>query len=396
MTTPSTDIHEEDRVDWRFSFTDGIKVATGEGVARRVPSELSALGVERPLVVVDPDVMDAGVADPVFDALDESATDYVVFDEVEPNPRDATVEAGRARIGDESLDGLVAVGGGSTTDAAKAIGLLATNGGDVTEYGGIDRFEASSLPVVSVPTTVGTGSAISQGMVVTDTDTDTKVTMIDDSVSSDVALFDPTLLRTLPGEVLAGTGMDALAQAIECYVSARANPVSETLSRRAVEVIAENLRPAVAGASFDARKEMQTASVMQALAFTNAGLGLAHGMSNTVGGYFDTDHGVTTAVLLPHVLEFNLVACPEKYAALAAAMGRNVDDLSTREAADELIAAVERLADDIGIPDGLRSLGVAADAVPEMAADAVDHVDSRANPRDYSESDVVELYERAL
>lgn len=415
MEPNAGDVHRESLVDWRFSFTEGIKVAFGEGCAARAGREVADLGCERPLVVVDPNASEAGATDSAIDSLSTEGIDYVRFDDVEPNPREETVSQGVALVEDDDLDGVVAVGGGSTIDAGKAISLAVTNDGPIGTYEGVDTFDAAPIPCVAVPTTVGTGSAISQGMVVTDEDGDAKRTMIDERVSPDVALFDPSLLETLPASVLTSTGLDSLAQAIEAYVSTRANPVSEALALHAADVLADSLRPAVADGDPEALAATQQAAIMQALAFTNSGLGLAHGMSNTVGGYFDTPHGLTTAVVLPHVLRFNLVAVPGKYADLAGVMrdgppadagdaptGAGTADTRTgaeatdaRIEAERLVEECERLNDDLGVPDRLRELGVERDAIGPMAADAVDHVDSLGNPRSFTEADVRELFERA-
>lgn len=396
MGPQATAFDEGPLVDWRFSFTHGIKIVSGEGCAANVPGELRTLDCERPLLVVDPEASAAGATTPVVDALSAAGYEYVRFDGVEPNPRAETVTRGVDVVEEHGLDGVVAVGGGSTIDAGKAISLFVTNDGPLESYEGVGTFDAAPLPVVAVPTTVGTGSAISQGMVLTDEDANRKRTMIDERVAADVALFDPTTLTSLPASVLASTGLDALAQAIESYISARANPVSETLARRAVEILADVLRPAVAGADLEDLSTLQTATIIQALAFTNSGLGLAHGMSNTVGGYYDTPHGVTTAVILPHVLEFNLIASPGKYVDLAEAMGRSTEGRATRAAAGELVVAVRQLVSDLDVPDRLRDLGVERESLEPMAGDAVDHVDSRANPRSYDRAQVLELFTQAF
>lgn len=379
-----------------FEFSHGPDVVSGDRSAERIGAQLDRVDAERPMIVTDRELSAAGVVDPVVDAVEGTGRDYVLFDEVESNPTTTVVEAGRDAALDEGVDGVVAVGGGSSIDAGKAISLLVPNGGDWVDYEGAPEVERASLPLIAVPTTVGTGSEVTHVNVITDVERDVKMTTASAELYPDVALLDPSLLESLPPAVTAATGMDSLTQAIEAYISPGANPITDALAVEATRMIGASLRPAVSGTDRDALATMQVATTMEGMAFHNAGLGLVHGMSEPVSGAFHTGHGVTNAVLLPEVLEFNLIAAPEKYATLAEAMGVRTEGQSTRAAAGGLVDAVQELADDIGIPAGLSDLGAEESAVPELVDEAYDHVDSENNPREYSKADLERIYRRSF
>ncbi|WP_255194403.1 iron-containing alcohol dehydrogenase [Natronobeatus ordinarius] len=379
-----------------FTFTHGPELVSGLDRSRTLATQLDALGVERPMLVTDETLVEVGVLEPAIESLEGAGRPYALFDEVEPNPRSVTVERGAERAVDEGVDGIVAVGGGSSIDAGKAIAVLAPNGGEWADYGGTPDVDRSSLPTVCVPTTVGTGSEVTPGTVITDAERDVKVTTRSPELFADVALLDPALCESLPPRVTAATGMDSLTQAIEAYLNPEANPITDALALEAVRLLGRSLRPAVAGTDLEALAELQVATAMEGIAFHNAGLGLVHGLSEPVSGAFHTGHGITNAVLLPVVLEFNLIACPDRYARLAEAMGVRTEGLSTREAAGAFVDAVRELADDVDIPAGLEELGVDRDALPELADEAVDHGNSLENPRVASRAQLLELYERAF
>lgn len=382
--------------EFTFTFTHGPGIVSGMDRSRTLATILEELGVERPMIVTDETLVEVGALEPALESLEGASVPYSLFAEVEPNPRSVTVERGAARVEEDGIDGIVAVGGGSSLDAGKAIALLAPNGGEWADYGGTPDADHPSLPTVCAPTTVGTGSEVTPGTVITDNERDVKVTTRAEELFADVALLDPALLESLPPRVTAATGMDSLTQAIEAYVNPEANPITDALALEAVRLIGRSLRPAVAGTDLEALAELQVATVMEGVAFHNAGLGLVHGMSEPVSGAFHTGHGITNAVLLPVVLEFNLIACPDRYARLAEAVGVRTDGLSTREAAGAFVDAIDELGDDVGIPDGLEDLGVDREAIPELADEAVDHGNSLENPRVASRDEILELYERAF
>lgn len=379
-----------------FEFNHGPTIISEDHGSEAIDSELRKIGISRPLVVTDQALSAAGIVDPVLDGLSDFGYNYVHFDEIEANPTASLVERGTEVALDTDVDGIIAVGGGSTIDTAKAISLLVPNGGDWTEYEGTPNIEHGSLPLIAIPTTIGTGSEVTRASVITDTDRNVKMTTTADELYPDIALLDPTLLQSLPPAVTAATGMDSLTQAIEAYISPGASPITDALAIEATRMIAQNLGLAFSAADYDVLATMQVATTMGGMAFDDAGLGLVHGMSEPVSGAFHTGHGITNAVLLPSVLEFNLTACVDKYAALAEAIDVETDGLERRDKAEELIRVVRDISDDIGIPAGLAELGVEESAIPELAAEASDHINSKNNPREYDTTDLARIYHRAF
>ncbi|GAB3327943.1 iron-containing alcohol dehydrogenase [Haloplanus salinarum] len=379
-----------------FEFTHGPKVVSGTHSSRNIDSYLEQLGTDQPLIVTDPDIESAGLLDPVLETLDAAGREYVLFDEVKSNPTTTVVKDGTALAREESADCVVAIGGGSAIDTGKAISLLIPNGGDWVDYEGVPDVSQGSLPLIAVPTTVGTGSEVTHVNVITDVNRDVKMTTATDELFPDIAILDPSLLESLPPAVTAATGMDSLTQAVEAYISPGANPITDALAIEATRMIGQSLRPAVSGTDMEALGTMQVATTMEGIAFHNAGLGLVHGMSEPVSGKFHTGHGITNAILLPEVLEFNLIACPDRYARLAEAMGEQTDGLSTRAAADRFVDAVRTLAADIKIPPGLSDIGAEEAAISDLVDEAYDHVDSENNPREYTRDDLAAIYERAF
>jgi alcohol dehydrogenase class IV len=302
------------------------------------------------------------------------------------------VERAHAR----GVDGVVAVGGGSPIDAGKMVALLAQHGGVTADYEGVGLVPGPTLPLVALPTTVGTGSEVTRGAVITDTDKNAKMVVVSPHVFPRVAILDPTLLEKLPPHITAATGMDSLTQAIEAYVSRGANPIADALNLAALRAISDHLRLAVARNDPEALAVMQVATTMQGIGFHNAGLGLVHAMSNTVGGAFGTPHGVTNAIILPHVMAFNVAADPVRFATVAEAMGEPIGNLSIRDAADRAVQAVRRLSRDVGIPETLGKIGVDPEAIPLLARAAATAIDAPTNPRHFTVEDIERLYRQSF
>lgn len=379
-----------------FRFSQGPKIIAEDHGTQHIDDKLEEIGITLPLVVTDRELSAAGVVDPIVEAIKQCGYEYALFDQVEPNPTTALVETGREIAISNGIDGIIAVGGGSSVDTAKAISLLVPNGGDWTAYEGATEVEHPSLPLIAVPTTVGTGSEVTSASVITDTDRNVKMTTKSEELYPEIALLDPSLLTSLPPAVTAATGMDSLTQAIEAYVSPSASPITDALALDATKMITESLKPAVLKSDRGALASMQVATTMEGIAFDNAGLGLVHGLSEPVSGKFHTSHGLTNAVLLPHVLEFNMVACPRKYATLAEAMGVQTASRSRPEAISKMIDRIEKISDDIGIPPGVSELGADETAIPELVEEAYDHVNSKNNPREYSKEDLKQIYHQAF
>lgn len=381
-----------------FSFSSEVPVHYGKHSAKEMDRFVESVNCERPLIVTDPNLVESNVLDPVTSALADQEIPYELFTGVEPNPKKETIRSGVEKAHEAQVDGVIAVGGGSSIDTGKGISLLYSNGGAVDDYrrqndGSYVELEEEQTPIIAVPTTVGTGSEVTGGLVVTDTETKEKVLVGGKSFYPSQAVLDPTLLETLPSNVAASTGMDSFTQAIESYISLGATPLTEALALRAIGILSRNIRPAVTRGDVDALGQMQIATTMGGIALTNSGLGLVHSISHVVSAHYDTPHGVTNAVLLPYVLEYNLVSQVDKYRDMAQAVGRPTHHVTQREAAENFLEEVRLLNDDLGMPAGLSDLGVDRDKIPTLAADTVDQTDP--NPRQYSTEDVVSILENA-
>jgi alcohol dehydrogenase class IV len=379
-----------------FQFVHMTKIVAGPGTSDQAGDELRALGATRAIIVTDRGIAASNLLDKLQPGLDRASLAYDIFNEIEPNPAAGAVERAAEQARRSGADAVLAIGGGSPIDAGKMVAVLAKFGGTVGDYEGIGIVSEPTLPLVAVPTTVGTGSEVTRGAVITDTDRNIKMVVVSPHLFPRIAILDPLLLEKLPPQITAATGMDSLTQALEGYVSRGANPISDALNLEALRLIAENLRLAVARNDPEALANMQIATTMQGMGFHNSGLGLVHAMSNTVGGMFGTAHGVTNAVILPHVMAFNVGADPVRFARVAEAMGEPVEGISVRAAADRAIDAIRVLAADVGIPSTLGDLGVDPAAIPEMAQIAMAGIDAPTNPRHFTEEDIVALYRRSF
>jgi alcohol dehydrogenase class IV len=383
-----------------FEYLSKTKIKSGEGVSSIIDEELRRRGAENPLIVTDANIVELGVLDPIEEALLSGGAEYIIFDDVVPNPKAETFAAAVDQFSAEGCDSVIAIGGGSSIDTAKAISILVENGGEISEYYGVDNVpEPVSFPLVTVPTTAGTGSEVTPAAVVSEPADKQKMPIISENIFPTVAILDPTLLESLPQHITAATGLDALTQAIMPYLSKNSNPLTDAIAIDAVRMIADNLPRATAGESIEAYANMQIATSMGGMVFINAGLGLVHAMSHPVGGFFDTPHGVTNAIILPHVLRFNRIAREEKYVDLADAMGVNVEGRSTRDASLAFIEAVEDLIEDLGIPARLRDIGVEENALEDLAEATVTRAGSKRlvnlNARRATKEDVLEIFESA-
>lgn len=379
-----------------FQFLHLTKVIAGHGSSDQAGEELRQLGATQVLIVTDRGIAVSDVIGKITPGLERAGLGYEVFDGIEPNPAASAVERAAEHARQRGADAILAVGGGSPIDAAKMVSVLARRGGTVRDYEGIGTVPEPVLPLVAIPTTVGTGSEVTRGAVITDTGRNQKMVVVSPHIFPRVAILDPSLLAKLPPHITAATGMDSLTQALEGYVSRGANPISDALNLEALRLIAEHLRLAVARNDVHALGKMQIATTMQGIGFPNAGLGLVHAMSNTAGGMFGTAHGVTNAIILPHVMEFNVSADPVRFARVAEAMGEPITGLSARAAADRATEAVRVLSADVGIPAGLADIGVDPEAIPEMADLAVNAIDAPTNPRHFTRDDIVVLYRRSF
>ena len=375
----------------------------GIGAAKEIPAKIKALGGTKPLIVTDKGITGAGITKQITDLLDKAEMKYVVFDETIPNPTDKNVEAGVAAYKKNSCDSLITLGGGSSHDCGKGVGLVIANGGRIQDFEGVDKSTKPMPPYVAVNTTAGTASEMTRFCIITDTSRKVKMAIVDWRCTPGIALDDPLLMMGMPPALTAATGMDALTHAVEAYVSTIATPMTDSAAEKAIELIATHLRPAVAnGQDIVAREGMCYAQYLAGMAFNNASLGHVHAMAHQLGGFYDLPHGECNAILLPHVCNFNLIAKMDRFVKIAKLMGENVDGLSPRDAAEKALAAIRKLSTDIGIPAGLIELGkrygkdVSAKDIDTMTGNAQKDACGMTNPRTPTDNDVKAIYKAAL
>jgi len=373
----------------------------GVGAVTRAAGAARELGARSVFVFTDRALVATGALDRLVQTLTTESLAVTVFDDTEPEPTVAAV--GRAAVALNNAadsDLLVSLGGGSVIDTAKCANVLALNGGALTDYedGATAPHEISRLlPHVVIPTTAGTGSEASVWAVFVDQQRHVKNAISDPRLIADVAILDPALTTTLPPRSTAGTGMDALTHAVEASVSQFASPLTDALAAQAVALIARSLRRAVvAGDDLEARADLLLGSFLAGAAFSNSSCGLVHTLSEALGGFFRTPHGVTNGLLLAPVMEFNRRAAPERFAQLAAGLGVDVTGLTTDEAGRGAVAAVRQLAADIGLSETLRDLGVGRDDLAALADAAAEWAGESGNPREADEAQILALYEEAF
>jgi len=384
-------------VNWQetFTFQSSANLTFGPGALAKLADLVAGFGA-RALVVSDPGVAKAGILPRILALLAEAGIGAEPFTDVEPNPSVETVNAALDRFRRTRAAFVIGAGGGSAMDVAKVVGVLGGHGGSVHDYEGIGKVPGAGVPVAAIPTTAGTGSEVTVFSVITDRERRFKMTIGSPHVVPQVALCDPELTASMPPALTAATGMDALTHAIESFVNTTHNPIAKSLALEAMRLIGRSLRVAYAnGADRRARAEMLLASTMAAMAFSRTRLGNVHAMSHPIGAHYDVPHGVANAVLLPYVMEWNLVACHETYPAVAAALGERVDGLSRRAAAEAAVDAVRALARDVQIPARLRDVGVSRDGIPAMTDDAMKSGNVLVNPRRTTAADITALFEMA-
>jgi alcohol dehydrogenase class IV len=374
-------------------FTWPTRILTGPGALDAVGPEAAALG-GRALIVTDAGVVAAGLVAPIEAALEAAGVPTAVFADVASDPSIEAVENAAAAIAEHGADVLVAVGGGSPIDTAKAAAVVAGGGGSIRDYEGFDTVAVETMGLIAIPTTIGTGSEVTRGAVISDKQAQRKLVVVADQLYPRVALLDPRSVAGLPGPIAAATGLDALAHAIEGYTTAGANALSDALCLGAVRAVGRWLRPAVAGDE-QARFEMLQASCLAGAGFHNVGLGLAHALSVALGGRYPVHHGVATALFLPHVMRFNLIAREDKLADVAEALGEARGDLSQRAFAARAPEAVAELMADVGLPTTLRELDVPEAAFAQIAEEALGQLDRPGNPRRNGRADLEDLCRRA-
>jgi choline dehydrogenase len=368
------------------------------GAVQELGHEAGQLGIRRPLLVTDPGVKAAGLLDTALEALRGSDVEPVVFDRVKANPGVELVDAGAAEYRTQGCDGLVAIGGGSSMDTAKGIGVVAAHDGSIVDYEwGGSPIRSRIPPMIAVPTTAGTGSEVTLWAVITDPKRKIKFNVGGTpNIASWVALIDPELTVKLPPAVTAGTGMDALAHAVECFTMSYHQPFTDAVALLAMEYVARYLRVAFSQSSnLEARYHMSAAAMLAGLAYGTDSAGAAHAMSQTAGGVHDAPHGALTARLLGPVMEYNYAGEPERFARMAAAFGLDTSHVSMWEAAEMAVEYVHQLTVDVEIP-GLQELGFSEAEIPMLADKAFADPQTIGNPRDVDAAAYRLIYERAF
>ncbi|AMX01479.1 iron-containing alcohol dehydrogenase [Microbulbifer thermotolerans] len=369
----------------------------GEGCLASLPERVKMLKGKKPLLVSDKGMTDLGYTARVTELLKSEGIDCAVYDGTVPNPTDHNVEEGTEIYSKENCDLLISLGGGSSHDCCKGIGILVTNGGKIQDYEGLDQLKAALPPFIAINTTAGTASEMTRFTIITNSSNHVKMAIVDWRVTPDVAINDPELMVDMPPSLTAATGMDALTHAVEAYVSTDATPITDACALQAIRLIGQYLRKAVArGDDMEARDKMAYAEYLAGMAFNNAGLGYVHAMSHQLGGFYNLPHGVCNALLLPHVCRVNLMARTERFADIADALGQVTDGLSERDAAYLAIEAIEALSKDVGIPQTLSELGVKDEDIPTMVGNAQKDVCCLTNPRKLKDDEVAAIYKAAL
>ena len=367
----------------------------GVGARKRVAYYARNMMARRVFLVSDPGVIAAGWMQDVRDELTEAGIDSVLFKDVSPNPRDYEVMAGAALFARERCDVIVAVGGGSAIDCAKAIGIVHANGCDVREMEGADQVEMPGPPLICIPTTAGTAADISQFCIIVNSPDRYKMAIVSKTV--DVALVDPECTLTMDPYLTACTGVDALTHAIEAFVSTASSPVVDVHALAAIKLVWNNLEQAVAAPhDLAARENMLLASLQAGLAFSNASLGAVHALAHSLGGYLDLPHGECNALLLEHVVRFNITEAPSRYAQIGEAIGIDMRGMTEREQAKRITEALAALRTRIGIRDSLATRGVRSGDIPELAGHAVKDACIVTNPRYATVADVQAIYGEAI
>ena len=369
----------------------------GAGCLNDLGATVNDLGFKKAFVVTDNFLMSNGVANKVLNVLEGAGIAYEVYSEVVPNPTCKNVHDGLERLKGTDCDFLVSIGGGSPQDTAKAIGILATNGGHIKEYEGVNLSKNKSLPIVAVNTTAGTSSEVTINYVVTDEERHVKMVMVDKNSLATVTVNDPELMVEKPASLTAATGMDALTHAIETIVTPGAYPVSDATALAAVKIIFDYLPRAVEnGHDIEAREQMVYAVFLGGIAFSNAGLGNVHAMAHQLGGIYNLPHGVCNAMLLPYVEEENAKYVPEKFVSIANVLGYDIEGKSAEECAAFVVNEMKKLAKKVGIPETLGELGVTDVDFDLLAENAMKDICAPGNPVEFTKEQIIELYKKIV
>ncbi len=368
----------------------------GSGAILAVPTEAKARGFKKALVCSDPDLIQFGLTQKVTALLDEAGLAYEIFCDIKANPTIENVQAGVEALHNANADYIIAIGGGSSMDTAKAVGIIDRNPefSDVRSLEGVADTKNPCTPIFAIPTTAGTAAEVTINYVITDAQNDRKMVCVDPHDLPVVAFVDPDMMETMPASLTAATGMDALTHAIEGYITKGAWELSDMFHIKAIELIAKHLRGAVLNTK-EGREGMALGQYIAGMGFSNVGLGIVHSMAHPLGALYDTPHGIANAIILPTVMEYNAPFTGDKYKAIAKAMGVNVHGLNIEECRSAAIEAVKQLSKDVGIPSDLKDI-VKADDLDFLSQSAYDDACRPGNPRETSVEEIKALYQSLL
>ncbi|ABV86479.1 L-threonine dehydrogenase [Shewanella pealeana] len=377
-------------------FIPSVNILGQDAVTEAI-GDIKSLGFKNALIVTDKPLVEIGLVAQVTDKLASNDIRSVVFDGVQPNPTVGNVEAGLEILNANNCDFVISLGGGSPHDCAKGIALVATNGGSIKDYEGLDVSIKPQLPLVAINTTAGTASEMTRFCIITDEARHIKMAIVDKNTTPILSVNDPELMLLKPAGLTAATGMDALTHAIEAYVSIAANPITDACAIKAIELIQGNLVEAVEnGQSIEARDQMAYAQFLAGMAFNNASLGYVHAMAHQLGGFYDLPHGVCNALLLPHVQAYNAQVVPGRLKDVAKAMGVDVAAMTDEQGAEAAITAIKALSVAVNIPENLTKLGVKAEDIPTLANNALKDACGFTNPKQATHEEICQIFTNAL
>lgn len=380
-----------------FRYELPTAIEFGIGAVGELSEHVKRINGTKVLLVTDPGVQKAGVTDRLVDVLKKSGISYSIYNDIQPDPDIEGVMRGRDAAKEAGCDCIVGLGGGSSLDTAKAIGLMLGNPGHIRDYVGINKVPKKGAPVIAVPTTAGTGSEITIWSVLSDKQAKVKLSVGSPYNCPDLALCDPELTVSLPSHITAATGMDALTHALESYVNKATQPISEALSVQSMKMIARSLRTAVVqGENIQARNDMLLASLIAAMAFNPTRLGLSHALAMPLGAHFKIPHGTVNAILLPEVMNFNLIGNLSKFKEIAQLFDMPVESLSPKEAAEQSVTAVRQLKQDVGIDQTLSDYGLTESALDYIAEEAMTSGNVPVNPRKPTLEDLKQICREAM
>ena len=369
----------------------------GRGAREKLVDEIKSRNFRKALIVTAKSLISAGVPQLVLEVLDKNDIEYEIYDEVKPNPTVTNVKDGLNICKNSLADFLIAIGGGSVIDTAKAIGIIMTNSeySDVVSLDGVVNTKNKALPIIALPTTAGTAAEVTINYVITDEVRVKKMVCVDPHDIPIVAIIDPDLMQSMPKSLAAATGMDALTHAMEGYITKAAWLIPDIFHINAMALIYKNLAKAVNLKDNYAIEQVGYGQYIAGMGFSNVGLGIAHSMAHSLGAFFDTPHGVANALLLPHVLRFNGKVCPDLFVNMGNALGLDMIGLSGMDAVDKVVDAVKELSISVGIPQTLQEIGIPESALEKLAHQAIGDVCTSGNPRKVTEKDILQLYKEA-